>query len=296
MYNAGGGFQKNHATCCIIWIHCLYDLDTLVDFDRIVKSFKKSLKPCRFKIIIVNNNPVQPANCLGYKIIKGSNQKKEFSAWFEGWQHLSGESLENSLCILSNDTLNKSHVFYRYLMPLFKIAIKKYLLNKKTYKPVAVGIPERYKFLDEVPNYFTSYFVAMNASAARIVMPDIEKNCAPAYINEEFNTQFGVVSSSNSDYGKFLNHWITDKHRGWYLACSHNKTSHDFLKKKAMCILLEHSLSIRLCKSDANCYSCFGTVWFLSKILRYIYVAQEIYLAKRSRRFREVKLMIPSPT
>lgn len=264
-------------------IHCSYTDN--INF----KSIKLLYNKVKFigdvasiKIIFVNNNinlPVQniSINNIDIKIICGSNSLAEFSAWNEGWESIKYLVSDDDVIVLSNDTLIKNQPF-NLCIDLVLQKFLKDLFHRKKYKDYICGVTEDLQCV--VGRYITSFLVILDGRAASRLLPEICKLENHAYINYYncLNTDLLIVSNDKT-YENLLNKWLLSSGpNSWYKASNLLKFNNNMLTKKALSILLEHSLSMKADKLNIRILDLFKSSGM--RYMRIFYVSR-IFFRRR---------------
>jgi hypothetical protein len=211
---------------------------------------------------------------LNIEYIYGSNINREFSAWREGWEYIHEAVKDNSLVILANDTITKNQP-YRYCIDF---SISRFLVKLKSFNaqdPFVCGITENLN-MESISKYITSFFLAMNAAAARMILNDIDDlsdyNCIK--LDENLFSP-NLFAPPKNKYSIYIEKWLTMPGlRGWYKAAPLTKNNKLEILGKAKCIMLEHRIAHVANEKNIQILDLFE--FSGAKFLRYIYRLRQL--------------------
>ncbi|MEY2702427.1 MAG: hypothetical protein RLY43_1060 [Bacteroidota bacterium] len=236
-------------------LHCIYNLDdadtTLNELSKLSQKLKNNFQ---IQIICINNNFRLDIDYLSVKyknqvqFINGSNSFFEFSAWKEGYLAIEASVENNTLILFSNDTFYKNHPFKNCL----DIVFLKFLLSSNlNFEKYICGIVQKINY-EIVDNYITTCFFIIDGRASKVLLDNITDMIIDVKLNERPNKiTENLVLGNDIEYVNFIQKWLTVKtKRSWYNAQKINKSNRSLLLSKAMCIILEHSLSVNAQNKD----------------------------------------------
>jgi len=241
----------------VLWIHCNYIPSRLHRCLDLAETFLRKLGLLESAALICVNNDPNPAPNLTHVAwvqLQGSNQAREFSAWKEGWDSVRADVGDVDIVILTNDTF-PFHQPYQILAPLLRVSLAK--LIRTNANGWALGVVERGFDYDSLPEYITSFFVALDRTAALSVMPRITE-VMPQCLIADNETSGKIVFSRDKKYEKNINNWLLNPSgQSWYAAAPLRRDNYHAMAGKARSIILEHSLSKNLRSDRIQLISCF---------------------------------------
>jgi len=212
--------------------------------DKLAKSLSISVTG-----VIVTNNIVHgdAGNTVNFSVISGSNSVLDFSAYYEGLQHLEKTHKVSTEVIFINDTLFTKH----HAGINFKSLIRQIALLRKIKIQAMTGKIDHYLTIilknqwSHLPMYVTTFCFAINKHGLS-AFKDIYDSLA---IQLPYSKS--PVSLLSEQWGKTLPPSVVEYIRGFLVyqhddfswGASVHQMSDEFISKKAMCIYLEQRLS-----------------------------------------------------
>lgn len=228
----------------VIWLHCAYHR---ARHEKCARGICKVLEDidADTTVYVCNNGTDDLGADGGWKVITGSNSAGEFGAWAELWYLCKDEICGDTVVVLSNDTFPFHQPFW-LLSAFFKNKISNYSGFSPTV-PMAAGVKEQFRF-QEITEYLSTFFLVMNGSAARLVLPSITEKCVDVEVIRGGSGD--VVRGADHAYVDYINNWLLGRSfYRWPNAAGESGVSSKFrtiLEAKAGAVILEHSLSRRL--------------------------------------------------
>lgn len=268
----------------MVWIHCNYHPSRLDRCLDLAETFLRKLGLLESAVLIcVNNDPNLTPNLkhVDWVQLQGSNQSREFSAWKEGWDSVGAVVADVDIVILTNDTF-PFHQPYQIIAPLLRVSLAK--LIRANANGWALGVVERGFDYEDLPEYITSFFVALDRTAALRIMPRITETMPQCLIAD--NEASGkIIFSRDRIYQNNINDWLLNPSaQSWYAAAPLTRDNYHAMAGKARSIILEHSLSKNLRTDGIRLISCFDLpLGFLARW--YLRLDQKIRSYKRYQKY-----------
>ena len=121
----------------------------------------------------------------------------------------------------------------------------------------ALGVVERGFDYEGLPEYITSFFVALDRAAAFCIMPRIVEAMPQCRIADN-EASGNIVFSNDKRYEEKINRWLLKPSgQSWYAAEPLTHANYYAMAGKARSIILEHSLSKNLRSDGIRLISCF---------------------------------------
>ena len=238
--------MANVVTCVV----CSYNLPPRhlhEKLERIAKKIGVSLSG----VIVVNRADFDLDPIPGWRVVRGTNDTMDFSAYYEGIRSLAAP-LEGHCLLVLNDTVFTDHHAYWNI----KETLKYRIFVGQVDRPCIAGKVDDYPSIcfsnpwSGLNAYVSSYCFLLNQEGARTFEQVYER------LPDELPD--GNISVQDPQWGTHLDpalrhylrlHLTTDYDpNSWYKA-NHYHRSSDILKKKARCVYLEHRLSGEIGKS-----------------------------------------------
>ena len=206
-----------------------------------------NLLNCSKRILIVNNHSIfkeiqMHDLALDWILILGSNKSAEFSAWQEGLDYLIDKE-DFARFVFCNDTVCTHRKFSIVRYFCFSLSC---LQNPNS----ATGFTNCSRIPLELygltfSSWISTYFFSIPRDGLnRLKFRINDSQNLEGYISSSYSGTYFFKNSLNDNLNKHITAWLFNG--GWYKSAELSNSNFEGMKLKAICILNEKSLSVRM--------------------------------------------------